>query len=44
MPQKAGCAGNIDGQTNGQKMDKQTEVHQFRKQPSYDGDLSPCQV
>ena len=21
-----------------------TELHQFRKQPSYDGDLSPCQV
>ena len=29
-------------------MDKQTneqeELHQFRKEPSYDGDLSPCQV
>ena len=22
----------------------QTELHQFRKQLSYDGDLSPCQV
>ena len=21
-----------------------TELHQFRKEPSYDGDLSPCQV
>ena len=20
------------------------ELHQFRKEPSYDGDLSPCQV
>ena len=27
------------------KMDKRhTELHQFRKEPSYDGDLSPCQV
>ena len=44
MPQKAGCAGNIDGQTNRQKWtNEQTEVHQFRKQPSYD-DLSPRQV
>ena len=25
MPQKAGCAGHTDGQTNGQKMDKQTD-------------------
>ena len=24
MPQMAGCAGNIDGQTNKQKMDKRT--------------------
>ena len=31
--------GNVDGQTNGQ-----AELHQFRKEPSYDGDLSPCQV
>ena len=23
---------------------KQTELHQFRKEPSYDGDLFPCQV
>ena len=21
-----------------------TELHQFRKEPSYDGDLCPCQV
>ena len=25
MPQKAGCAGNIDGQTNRQKMDKRRD-------------------
>ena len=25
MPQKAGCAGNTDEQTNGQKMDKRTD-------------------
>ena len=30
--------GNVDIQTN-----EQTELHQFRKKPSYDGDLSPCQ-
>ena len=36
---------NVDGQTNGQKTDnEQTELHQFRKEPNYDGDLSPCQV
>ena len=23
---------------------ERTELHQFRKQPSYDGDLCPCQV
>ena len=23
---------------------KETEIHQFRKEPSYDGDLSPYQV
>ena len=23
---------------------EQTELHQFWKEPSYDGDLSPCQV
>ena len=34
-----------DGQTNGQKMtNDQTESHQFRKEPSYDGDLCTCQV
>ena len=31
--------GRTDGWTN-----EQTELHQFRKEPSYDGDLSPCQV
>ena len=36
--------GQTDGQTNGQKTDKRTELHQFRKEPSYDGDLCPCQV
>ena len=30
---------NVDEQ-----MDGKTELHQFRKEPSYDGDLSPCQV
>ena len=23
---------------------ERTELHQFRKEPSYDGDLCPCQV
>ena len=32
--------GNVDGQTD----KKRTELHQFQKEPSYDGDLSPCQV
>ena len=39
---------NVDKQTDGQidkkRTNKQTEFHQFRKEPSYDGDLSPCQV
>ena len=29
--------GQTDGWTH-------TEFHQFRKEPSYDGDLSPCEV
>ena len=29
---------------NGKKKDKWMEFHQFRKEPSYDGDLFPCQV
>ena len=37
-----------DGQKDGQKTDKWTnewtELHQFRKEPSYEGDLCPCQV
>ena len=32
-----------DRQTAKKWTNEQTEVHQFRKQPSYD-DLSPCQV
>ena len=37
--------GWTDGRTNGQKWtNKRTELHQFRKEPSYDGDLCPCQV
>ena len=39
---------NVDGQTDGQtdkkRTNKQTEFHQFRKEPSYDSNLSPCQV
>ena len=40
---------NVDKQTDGQTNEQETtnewtEFHQFRKEPSYDGDLSPCQV
>ena len=37
--------GQTDGQTNGQKRtNEHTEFHQYRKEPSYDADLCPCQV
>ena len=35
--------GQTDGWTD-KRTNKHTEFHQFRKEPSYDGDLSPCQV
>ena len=46
---------NVDGQTDGQtdkttdkwtdkRTNEHTELHQFQKEPSYDGDLCPCQV
>ena len=39
---------NVDKQTDGQTDEKQTnertEFHQYRKEPTYDGDLSPYQV
>ena len=38
---------NVDGQTDGQTdkwTNERTELHQFQKEPSYDGDLCPCQV
>ena len=39
---------NVDGQTDGQtdkkRTNKHTELHQIRKEPSYDGDLCSCQV
>ena len=39
---------NVDGQMDGQTDKKRTnelmELAQFQKEPSYDGDLSPCQV
>ena len=34
----------MDRQTDKKRTNKQTELHQFRKESSYDGDLSPCQV
>ena len=33
-----------DGQTDKKRTNERTEFHQFLKEPSYDGDLSPCQV
>ena len=39
---------NVDKQTEGQTDEKRTneqkEFQQFPKEPSYEGDLSPCQV
>ena len=34
----------MDRQTDKKRTNKQTELHQFQKEPSYDGDLSPFQV
>ena len=31
-------------QTDKKQTNEWTELHQFREEPSYDGDLSPCQV
>ena len=36
--------GKSDGQTDKKRTNEHTEFHQFRKEPSYDGDLCPCQV
>ena len=41
--------GRTDGWTekrtnNGQKDNEPMELHQFRKESRYDGDLCPCQV
>ena len=36
--------GNFDRQTDKRQTNKWTELHQFRKEPSYDGDLCPCEV
>ena len=36
--------GIVDGQMDKKRTNKHTEFHQFQKEPSYDGDLSPCQV
>ena len=33
-----------DRQMNKKRTNKQTELHQFRKEHSYDSDLYPCQV
>ena len=34
----------MDRQTDEKRTNEHTEFHQFRKEPSYDGDLSPCEV
>ena len=36
--------GMMDGQTDKNRTNERTELHQFRKELSYDGDLSPCEV
>ena len=36
--------GNVDRQMDKKQRNEQTELHQFRKELSFDGDLSPCQV
>ena len=33
-----------DGQTDEKRTNEQTKFHQYRKEPSYDVDLCPCQV
>ena len=33
----------MDKQSDKKRTNEQTELHQFRKEPSYDGDLSSCQ-
>ena len=33
-----------DSQMDKKWTNEWAELHQFRKEPSYDGDLSPCQV
>ena len=33
-----------DRQTDKKRTNKQPKLHQFQKEPSYDGDLSTCQV
>ena len=39
--QKRKC-GHTDGWTD--KTNERTDLHQFRKEPSYDGDVCPCEV
>ena len=34
----------MDRQTDKKRSNERMELHQLRKQLSYDGDLSPCQV
>ena len=36
--------GQMDGQSDKKRTNKHTQLHQFRKEPSYDADLSSCQV
>ena len=34
----------MDGQIKRHKTNERTDLHQFRKEPSYDGDVCPCEV
>ena len=36
--------GRTDGWTDKKRTNEQTELHQFRKEASYDDDLCSCQV
>ena len=36
--------GNVDRQMDKKQTNERMKLYQFRKEPSYDGDLSPCQV
>ena len=36
--------GKFDRQSDKKRTNERMELHQFRKEPSYDGDLPPCHL